>query len=151
MSLVHFTNRNITELQNSTSHSGIVTKITDLDKEHKQLLSTTSQTLEALRKDILTLITKRSDDLARESSAVSQIANKLSALVETANNMNTQHILLRSLDFEAMNTREDLIKDTHPGTSKWIFDPGMSCLSTWLTSENGVFWIEGKVSEFITC
>ncbi|KAI1215033.1 uncharacterized protein F4807DRAFT_455482 [Annulohypoxylon truncatum] len=52
--------------------------------------------------------------------------------------------ILESLRFTEMPYRHDSIRETHRDTYSWIFDENESPLANWLSSQDGLFWVNGK-------
>lgn len=69
----------------------------------------------------------------------------LSSLVVEASKFTPKFMrILESLRFTEMPYRHDNIRETHHDTYSWIFDEKESPLAEWLTSQDGLFWVNGK-------
>lgn len=66
---------------------------------------------------------------------------KLLQLTGTWADINRAQSLLASLDFDARSSRYNTIPQAHMNTFEWIFGTNFT---TWLKSDNGIFWISGK-------
>ncbi|EUC51097.1 hypothetical protein COCMIDRAFT_21484 [Bipolaris oryzae ATCC 44560] len=86
------------------------------------------------------------------SSKLSEIASDLSEWATTGNRIATQHRILKSLHFEAMNVRHTQIPEAHSKTFEWAYTSrsitDRSCkqfkFAEWLRSGDGHYWIAGK-------
>jgi hypothetical protein len=53
--------------------------------------------------------------------------------------------VLKALHFKQLKERQSEIREAHTHTFEWVFDhQSTSNFSSWLQSENGIYWIEGK-------
>ncbi|KAI0885146.1 uncharacterized protein GGS22DRAFT_139493 [Annulohypoxylon maeteangense] len=69
----------------------------------------------------------------------------LSSLIVEASKFSPKLMrILESLRFTEMPYRHDNIRETHRDTYSWIFDENESSLANWLTSQDGLFWVNGK-------
>ncbi|KAJ4286934.1 hypothetical protein N0V90_012814 [Kalmusia sp. IMI 367209] len=73
--------------------------------------------------------------------------NALSRLKELADQGRTiakcQHIL-KSLEFEGLRSREQMIMNAHESTFTWIFQEKRLGFVDWAVHKNGILWITGK-------
>ena len=70
---------------------------------------------------------------------------KLSSLAEEVESTASDQMLLRSLYFKDIRTRETQVASSHTATFKWLLDPGSPTnVTEWLESQSGIFWITGK-------
>ncbi|KAG7008308.1 hypothetical protein G7Y79_00006g019280 [Physcia stellaris] len=70
---------------------------------------------------------------------------KLSSLAKEVESTASDQMLLRSLYFKDIRTRETQVASSHEATFKWLLDPGSPTnVTEWLESQNGIFWVTGK-------
>jgi hypothetical protein len=60
--------------------------------------------------------------------------------------MEREQKILESLCFESMSQRHSDIREAHKETLRWTFDRSDIRLLDWLESDDGIYWISGKVS-----
>lgn len=73
------------------------------------------------------------------------LTSQLSSLAIKVGTTASDQMLLRSLHFNAIKSRETQIVPAHAETLKWLLDPSSpSNLAKWLESQSGVYWISGK-------
>jgi hypothetical protein len=65
-------------------------------------------------------------------------------LVQEAQKIKTSQQILRNMRSEGLTHREGDIKDAHAKTFMWIFEDDTTSFKRWLTSDDRVFWINGK-------
>jgi len=65
-------------------------------------------------------------------------------LVQEAQKIKTSEQILKNMRSEGITHREGDIKDAHAKTFMWIFEDDTTSFKRWLTSDDGVFWINGK-------
>jgi hypothetical protein len=65
-------------------------------------------------------------------------------LVQEAQKIKVSEQILRNRRSEGITHREGDIKDAHAKTFMWIFKDSTTSFKRWLTSDDGVFWINGK-------
>jgi hypothetical protein len=65
-------------------------------------------------------------------------------LVHEAQKIKTSEQILKNMHFEGITHREGDIKEAHAKTFMWIFEDDTTSFKRWLTSDDGVFWINGK-------
>lgn len=70
---------------------------------------------------------------------------KLSSLAKEVESTASDQMLLRSLHFKDIRTRETQVASSHKATFKWLLDPGSPTnVTEWLESQSGIFWVTGK-------
>ncbi|OCL14738.1 hypothetical protein AOQ84DRAFT_220108 [Glonium stellatum] len=85
------------------------------------------------------------DGIDRETKIIS-----VSTKEENSLRLTVEKIILESLYFERMTARYEEIAEAHQKTFEWIFqppqtqDPTWYNFATWLSKENGLYWIKGK-------
>lgn len=73
------------------------------------------------------------------------LSHKLSSLAKGVGLAASDQMLLRSLHFKDIRTRETQITSSHGATFRWLLDPGSSTnVTQWLESQSGLFWVTGK-------
>ncbi|KAI0854566.1 hypothetical protein F4860DRAFT_499063 [Xylaria cubensis] len=84
------------------------------------------------------------------SRLMQKLARRMSSLEQNGRRTDTYQGLLKSLYFDAMQTRQNAIDEAHARTFEWILDSPSSSHSgrtkfvEWLRSDNSTFWIQGK-------
>lgn len=70
---------------------------------------------------------------------------KLSTLAREVGSTASDQMLLRSLYFKDIRTRETQVASSHEATFKWLLDPhAPTNVTQWLESQSGIFWVTGK-------
>ena len=73
------------------------------------------------------------------------LTSQLSSLAIKVGITASDHMLLRSLHFNAIKTRETQIISAHAEILRWLLDSSSrSKLAVWLKTQNGIYWINGK-------
>ncbi|KAJ8125959.1 hypothetical protein O1611_g7679 [Lasiodiplodia mahajangana] len=84
------------------------------------------------------------------SQLMQGLAHRMSNLEQSGREANDFQELLKSLYFDAIQTRQNAIEEAHTRTFEWMFNPPPSSnyrttkFVEWLRGENNVFWIQGK-------
>ena len=70
---------------------------------------------------------------------------KLSSLAKEVESTALNQMLLRSLHFQDIRTRETQVAFSHEATFKWLLEQeSPTNIAEWLESQNGIFWVAGK-------
>ena len=77
------------------------------------------------------------------------VRSLLERLINDAKVTKVKQSLLGSLYYEGMNTRREVIHETHADTYEWIYSPDeergrTAHLQEWLKTGRGIFWVSGK-------
>ncbi|KAL8797113.1 MAG: hypothetical protein Q9195_000580 [Heterodermia aff. obscurata] len=79
------------------------------------------------------------------AESMSNLTRQLSSLSLKVGSTASDQMLLRSLHFKAIKSRESQIVPANTKTLTWLLDPcSGSNLSNWLESQRGIYWINGK-------
>ena len=105
----------------------------------------TALKLDQLRADIKDNLGERAKSAARKGAKLDEISRKMATLAEDGKRVAQEQNLLQSLTFESMKQREEKIKEAHRTTLGWIFLKSETRLIDWLKTENGIYWVKGKV------
>jgi hypothetical protein len=111
----------------------------------------TSWKLEQLRDNVLRALREHGEAAAKEQAANKSLAEQLLALIGECKKVELQQKILESLIFEEMEQREENIKDAHKTTLDWIFKRNDTKFVNWLETENGIYWVRGKVRILNSC
>ena len=65
-------------------------------------------------------------------------------VVEGTRRITTSQRVLKSLVFHGIKLREEQIHRAHAKTFAWIFQDSTTPFKRWLTSNDGIFWVNGK-------
>lgn len=124
--------------------------------------STSTAALEALRCRDVALqasisagMTQLRDDLVsrldqqKTPKALGDIQVLIERLIDDAKNTRIKQSMIGSLCYEGMDTRREIISETHADTYRWIFSPDedrgrTAHLREWLRNGDGIFWVSGK-------
>ena len=80
-----------------------------------------------------------------EAENLRDLTSQLSSLAIKVGTTASDQMLLRSLHFNAIKSRETQIKPAHAETLRWLLDPSSpSNLPEWLRHQSGIYWINGK-------
>ena len=80
-----------------------------------------------------------------ETQNMRDLTNQLSCLAMKVRTTESNQMLLQSLRFNNIRSRETQIVPAHAETLKWLLDPSSpSTLAKWLESQSGIYWINGK-------
>jgi hypothetical protein len=117
----------------------------------KDLLAWKASVMQTLD-DIKSLSDDARNQSTNLSSKLNDVATTLSKWATTGNQLATEHRILKSLRFEAMNARHAQIQEAHSKTFEWAYTSrsatDRSCtqfkFAEWLRSGNGHYWIAGK-------
>ncbi|CAM1508970.1 Fc.00g027090.m01.CDS01 [Cosmosporella sp. VM-42] len=72
------------------------------------------------------------------------IINHIHLLVAFNSQRQRTESVLRSLHFKQISERLSDVKDAHRDTFQWSLNSDRTSLPTWLSSGQGIYWIEGK-------
>lgn len=75
---------------------------------------------------------------------IAEVGDSLIKLAEEGAIIGKQQQVLRRLHFDIITVRQDSVKPAHAETFMWIFENSQSNFREWLSTGNGVYWIEGK-------
>jgi hypothetical protein len=107
---------------------------------------TTAQTLEKLKLDLISTLERQRDRAGREQQTrLDNFSKQLFALAKEGQEVLQQQIILQTLLFEQMEQREENIKDAYKTTLDWLFEKNETRFMDWLESEQGIYWVKGKV------
>ena len=125
---------------NRRNYSSVPTAANFLTQESERLKINTRQRLERSRLDFLQTVNKP----PTEQGAFDELSTKLLSFIEEGQ-MLAQKVMLESLLFEGMEQREESVKDAHEATLDWMFQRNGTKFKEWLETENGIYWVRGKV------
>ncbi|KAK3304949.1 uncharacterized protein B0T15DRAFT_256211 [Chaetomium strumarium] len=126
----------------SDQQSSIKVQLEQIRKEASKLHTVTASQLDTLRSDILDAvkaIRNREDESDSDSEEIAEegervpspqpetddlrgVQKLLMELVSSARSATAQHQILRQLDFQSRNSREDMIYDAQMGTYEWMLE-----------------------------
>lgn len=107
-----------------------------------RLETTTTNTLEVLRLELLDALKAQLD--RHSSEPIVNIGDKLTEFSQEGIAVEKRQAILNSLTFRGMRWRYATIHKEHEETFQWIFYNSDISFLHWLTSQNGIYWIEGK-------
>jgi hypothetical protein len=81
-----------------------------------------------------------------QSEGLKNISEQLHSLANASKTMTRQQNLLKSLIYQEMKERHDIIHDAHQSSLHWLFEELKTDYVKWLERGSGIFWVNGKVS-----
>lgn len=86
------------------------------------------------------------------STSISGLENKMARLSLARDELQKEHVIIKSLNFDARPSRYDGIPEAHEKTFRWVFEDAnildheanTGNLLEWLQQGDGIFWISGK-------
>jgi hypothetical protein len=80
-----------------------------------------------------------------DDDTFTSFAKDLNVFITRTQNSERTVRVLKALHFKQLKERQSEIREAHTHTFEWVFDhQSTSNFSSWLQSENGIYWIEGK-------
>ncbi|KAI4086823.1 MAG: hypothetical protein LQ344_007260 [Seirophora lacunosa] len=81
-----------------------------------------------------------------------EISTWLSTVQSAGALLSKQIRILNNLKFPSLSEREENVKEAHPATFEWLFEPAANALTStkpprifdWLIEGSGVFWVSGR-------
>jgi hypothetical protein len=133
-------------------------QLTDLAGASGTLQLNLQATLDDARKQLVTELEKQSGLLmgltvmsnpnqvysASYQATLGRLPSAIQRLVEETRKITTSQRILESLRFEEIKLREEQIHPAHAKTFTWIFEDNATPFKRWLTSDDGIFWVNGK-------
>ena len=105
--------------------------------------------LNLLRNEILSLLTQHQENVAllvrTEATQLTSLKTKLDALEKEHLVCYSQTKVVESLYFLELRRRFSQIPEATQATNAWLFDPALTSFTYWLESQDGIYWITGKV------
>lgn len=120
-----------------------------LRRENKELHFTNEQRMVELSTGIEKLridIRKSCQEPKTKRHELADLSNSLGSLHEiiSSSEKYKEQAILASLNYDRRMSRHESIMDAHRDTFKWIYGATVSGFSSWLGTQDGVFWISGK-------
>lgn len=137
-SLAHLTRRNeILHIESETQlgqmRSSLLAAVQDQERAIKALEKAREQQSDAY-----------AQALASYQDTLDNLSLRLDALIKGGDFVAKSQQLLESLMFAEMPRRHSAIADAYNKTFGWIFEDSGTTFKTWLSSDSGIFWVNGK-------
>jgi hypothetical protein len=123
----------------------VILAINSLKETNDQMKATTTSNLANLEAKLVSTLEQLVVPETIRDTERNDLTHTLTALSEEGPLVAWQQKILKTLAFESMKQRKDIIKEAHARTLNWIFDDRASRFMDWLSRKNGIYWIKGKV------
>ena len=140
--VVEYRNLNVDEMQGiERKYLAVQEALTQLQSEAKLQSTTLQATYKAIRRD---------DPVEAPTTPawvddMKDLCLKLSSLAREVGSTASDQMLLRSLHFKDIRTRETQVASSHKETFQWLLDShSPTNVTQWLESQSGMFWVTGK-------
>jgi hypothetical protein len=130
-------------------HSAIMSKLRQLENSHHEKGINYEFKLDVIREEIIRLSSQisKKDEMraATQTAQLTSLKTKLDIFEKERKICDKQLNVIESLYFVVLPRRWTEIRNAHPTTNAWLFDPALTSFVDWLESQDGIYWITGKV------
>lgn len=132
-------------LCSSQQNAAILAWVRRIEEWNKRVETDTSSDLSRLRTDILNCLNTEGLNGSTIETTITDLFDRLSILANEAKVVERKEKLLESLCFKSLKMRFSDIKIAHRETLEWLFRHEKIMFRDWLETQNGIYWISGKV------
>lgn len=117
-----------------------------MESRNDELQIATTAKLDQILGDLQATFSIRHDSLDKQVVPLEEISKKLVSIMQEGREVEENQNVIRSLYFSSLKQRREKISPACEKTLEWLYDPARTDLSTWLSNDSGIYWINGQVS-----
>ena len=126
-------------------HSAILSDLKAIEESHQQLEINYESKLSLIQEEILNLPEQCRNDVITQVAQLRSLKTKLDILDRERITCERQSKIIKSLHFPELRRRWSQIPEADHRTNAWLFDRSLTSFTDWLESEDGIYWINGRV------